>query len=167
MYKKIKLEGDIIKQIVKTMTIVTVLSVIERLLGFIYRIFLSRNLGSEGVGIYQISLSVVGLLMTLTASGIPITISRIMAKHDAEKSSQLAYKTVTAGIILSLVLSVPIVLILLFFPDTFSFIFTDKRCFTLLRIVLPGVIITSVYAVIRGFILVYIFFRNGYYFLFY
>ncbi len=133
------------------MTVVTIFSIIERLLGFIYRIFLSRHLGSEGVGIYQISLSVVGLLMTLTASGIPITISRLMIKHDAEKSSERSYKTVTAGIILSLVLSVPIVLLLLFFPNAFSFIFTDKRCFTLLKIVLPGVIITSVYAVIRGF----------------
>ena len=143
--------GDNIKQIVKTMTVVMVFSCIERLLGFVYRIFLSRQLGSEGVGIYQISLSVVGLLMTLTASGIPITISRLMVKHDAEKRSDLSYKTVSAGIILSLVLSVPIVLLLTFFPDSFSFIFTDKRCFTLLKIVLPGVIITSVYAVIRGF----------------
>ena len=133
------------------MTLVTVFSIIERLLGFIYRIFLSRYLGSEGVGIYQISLSVIGLLMTLTASGIPITISRIMVKHNSLKNQENSYKTVSAGIILSLVLSIPIVTLFWFLPNTFSFIFTDKRCFTLLRIVLPGVVITSVYAVIRGY----------------
>ncbi len=133
------------------MTIVTVFSCIERMLGFIYRIFLSRALGSEGVGIYQIVLSVIGLLMTLTASGIPITISRLMVKHEAEKNSENSFKTVSAGILISLLMSVPIVSMLWFFPDTFSFIFTDKRCFTILRIILPGIIITSVYAVIRGF----------------
>ena len=80
------------------MTIVTVFSCFERLLGFIYRIFLSRALGSEGVGIYQIALSVVGLLMTITASGIPVTVSRIMIKNEAELQNPHYENTVFSGI---------------------------------------------------------------------
>lgn len=131
--------------------LVTVFSTIERLLGFIYRIFLSRNLGSEGVGIYQVALSIVGLLMTLTASGIPITVSRIMTKHSAENYYDKSYGTVAAGVLLSLLMSVPVVLALYLFPNTFNFIFADERSYTVLKIILPGIIITSVYAVIRGF----------------
>ncbi len=133
------------------MAVVTAFSCVERLLGFIYRIFLSRTLGAEGVGIYQISLSVIGLLMTITASGIPITVSRIMIKHESEKKPHLLYKTVTAGIVLSLFISIPLVLALLLFPKIANAVFADDRCYTLLKIILPGVIITSVYAVIRGF----------------
>ncbi len=133
------------------MAVVTIFSTVERLLGFIYRIYLSRTLGAEGVGIYQITLSVIGLLMTITASGIPITVSRIMIKHESEKRNSLAYKTVSAGIILSLIISIPLVSLFLFFPNAVDFIFADKRCYSLLKIILPGVIITSVYAVIRGF----------------
>lgn len=133
------------------MAIVTAFSIIERLLGFIYRIFLSRTLGSEGLGIYQVSLSVVGLIMTLTASGIPITVSRIMTKHTAENKQNLNFSTVTAGILMSLIISVPIVLILLIFPSLFGFLFADNRSYILLKIMLPGVIITSVYSVIRGY----------------
>ena len=81
------------------MMTVTVFSTAERLLGFIYRIFLSRNLGSEGMGLYSVALSVVGLIMTLTSSGIPITVSRIMTKHSAENRESLSFGTVTAGII--------------------------------------------------------------------
>ena len=136
---------------IKTMAIVTIFSCVERLLGFVYRIFLSRVLGSEGVGIYQISLSVVGLLMTLTASGIPITVSRLMVKHTSENQENLCNKTVTAGMLFSLVISLPIVSLLWFFPDFFSFIFADERCMPVLRIMLPGIVITSVYAVIRGY----------------
>ena len=62
------------------MALVTAFSVAERLLGFIYRVFLSRSLGAETVGIYQIALSIIGLIMTITSSGIPITVSRLMAK---------------------------------------------------------------------------------------
>ena len=133
------------------MAVVTVASVIERALGFIYRVYLSRALGAEGVGIYQISVSVIGLIMTLTSSGIPITVSRIMTKHSAAREGARNYKTFTAGVILSIIASAPIVFALTAFGDFFSFIFTDKRCMSVLTIMLPGVIITSVYAVIRGY----------------
>ncbi|MBE5743209.1 MAG: hypothetical protein E7358_00635 [Clostridiales bacterium] len=144
-------EVDAIKLIVKTMMTVTLFSCIERLLGFIYRIYLSRYLGSEGLGIYQVSLSVVGLIMTLTSSGIPITVSRIMIKHKAQGLERSSFNTVTAGMLTSLILSIPIVLIIYIFPSVFSFIFADDRCYALLKIMLPGVVITSVYAVIRGY----------------
>lgn len=133
------------------MALVTIFSCVERALGFIYRIYLSRTLGAEGVGVYQITLSVVGLLMTITASGIPITVSRIMIKHESHKEENLIYKTVSAGILLSLIISLPLVFIILFCPKISSFIFSDPRCYKVLKIILPGVIITSVYAVIRGF----------------
>lgn len=130
---------------------VTVFSTVERLMGFVYRIFLSRNLGSEGMGLYQVSLSVLGLIMTLTASGIPITVSRIMTKHTAENQESLNFSTVTAGMLLSVIISLPIVLILYFIPSISGLIFTDERSYLLLKIMLPGVVITSVYAVIRGY----------------
>lgn len=134
------------------MMTVTVFSTAERLLGFIYRIFLSRNLGSEAIGLYQVALSVVGLIMTLTSSGIPITVSRIMTKHSAENHENLSFSTVTAGVILSLALSLPVVAVFYFIPSISGFIFTDDRCYEILKIILPGVVITSVYSVIRGFL---------------
>lgn len=133
------------------MTIVTVFSCFERLLGFIYPIFLSRALGSEGVGIYQIALSVVGLLMTITASGIPVTVSRIMIKNEAELQNPHYENTVFSGIFLSATVSIPLIAVLYLFPDFFSFVFTDKRSYRALEIILPGIAITAVYAVIRGF----------------
>ena len=133
------------------MVIVTVFSCVERALGFIYRIYLSRNLGSEGLGLYQVALSVVGLIMTLTSSGIPITVSRIMTKHSAENKDELGFATVTGGMLLSLALSIPVVALILLLPNAFHFLFADDRCFTILKIMLPGIVITSVYAVIRGY----------------
>ncbi|MBQ7164068.1 MAG: oligosaccharide flippase family protein, partial [Clostridia bacterium] len=144
--------GDIIKKgLAKTVVFVTALSVLERFIGFIYRIYLSRSIGSEGLGIYQIALTLFGLLLTVTSSGIPITVSRMMTKYFASKDEKSAFATVTAGIIFSLSLSVPIVVFFFVFRSKLGFIFTDERCMDVLMIVLPGLIITSVYAVIRGF----------------
>ena len=117
------------------MMTVTVFSTAERMLGFVYRVFLSRNLGSEGMGLYQVALSVVGLIMTLTSSGIPITVSRIMTKHSAENRENLCFSTVTAGMLLSLVISLPVVLIIYLVPSLSGLIFTDNRCYILLKII--------------------------------
>ncbi len=140
----------IISKVVKTVFFVTFFSVIERFAGFIYRIFLSRSIGSEGLGVYQIALTVFGLLLTITSSGIPITVSRLMTRFKAEKKDDLVWSSVTAGIFFTLVLSVPIVVFLFLFHNKLLFLFGDERCMPILLIILPGLIITSVYAVIRG-----------------
>ena len=44
-------------------TIVTGLSVAERGLGFLYRIVLSRLIGAEGLGLYQVALSFFALFL--------------------------------------------------------------------------------------------------------
>ena len=130
---------------------VTVLSCIERGLGFGYRIFLSRTVGSEGLGLYQIALSLIGVLITLSASGIPITVSRLMIKSKATGSVSGENKAVSAGILTSLFISIPITALFFIFNNSLSAIFADPRCNTLFLIILPGVGITSIYAVIRGF----------------
>ena len=133
------------------MFIVTTFSALERLLGFIYRIFLSRTLGSEGMGIYQIALSVVGLIMTLTASGIPITVSRIMTKNTAENKEEKNYQTVSAGIFLSAIISLPVLLALMLIPNLNRLLFQDERSYNVFSVILPGVALTSIYSVLRGF----------------
>ncbi len=134
----------------KTVMVITVFSVCEKFLGFLYRIFLSRTIGSEGIGIYQVALSVFALLLTLIVSGTPITVSRLMTKYKAENKLDRVHKVVTAGIIITLLISLPVVLIIFIFNSSLSFIFTDGRCTPVFLIVLPGLIFTSLYSVIRG-----------------
>ena len=59
------------ENIYRTAAYVTVFSVAEKFFGFLYRIILSRTLGSEGMGLYQLALSVFAVLVTATSSGIP------------------------------------------------------------------------------------------------
>ncbi len=145
-----KSEGDIIKKLFKTVVIVTVFSFAERALGFIYRIYLSRALGAEGLGVYQIALSVLGLFMTMCASGIPITVSRTMIKNRAKNNGDKNGSVISSGIILSLFVSVPLTVLVLTDCPLLGFLFSDKRCGALLSVMIPGLIFTSVYAVIRG-----------------
>ena len=134
----------------KTVAIVTIFSISEKFLGFLYRIFLSRTIGAEGIGIYQVALSVFALLLTLISSGTPITVSRLMTKYKAEKDNARVEKVVSAGIFFTLFLALPICLIIYLFRNSLSLVFADPRCTPVFLIVLPGLVFTSVYGVIRG-----------------
>ena len=70
----------------RTAAVVTVFSALEHTLGFLYRIILSRLLGPEGLGIYQVALTVFAVFLTITSSGLPITLSRVISKHRAQGS---------------------------------------------------------------------------------
>lgn len=134
----------------KTVAIVTVFSVCEKFLGFLYRIYLSRTIGAEGIGLYQVALSVFSLLFTLTCSGTPITVSRLITKYNAENKTEKVNKVITAGLLFTVLVAVPICLIFFCFGSRFTFLFADERCVNIFLVVLPGLIFTCVYAVLRG-----------------
>ncbi len=136
--------------IYKYAAMVTVFSVVEKSVSFIYRIVLSRTLGAEGVGIYQICLSVFAVFLTAASSGVPVTVSRLIAKQNAGGSEREKSAAVTAGVLSTLFVTVPITVILLLCRDSLGFLFSDDRCVELFVILLPGLILTSIYAVMRG-----------------
>ncbi|MBE5733523.1 MAG: hypothetical protein E7347_00555 [Clostridiales bacterium] len=134
----------------KTVAIVTVFSTSEKFLGFLYRIYLSRTIGSEGIGLYQVALSVFGLLYTVSCSGTPVTVSRLMTKYKAENRPDRVARVITAGISVTLLFALPIAVIFYFFAQHFGFLFADLRCIPIFKIIIPGLIFTSVYSVLRG-----------------
>ncbi len=138
-------------KIIVNASIVTGLSVAERFLGFLYRIILSRLLGAEGLGLYQIALSLFGLFAVVGSGGIPITVSRMISKSKAEKDWHGERRAVSAGIVACLLFTLPFCLILGVFGGKFSFLFSDDRAFYVFRILLLGLAFSSVYAVIRGY----------------
>ena len=136
--------------VVKSAFIVTLLSAFERSLGFLYRIVLSRLIGAEGMGIYQISLSLFALFLTIGTGGIPVTLSRFIAKNKTEKNIQEERQNIGAGILLSLLLTLPVVAVLLPFAHKLPFLFSDHRAIPVFRILLSGLVFCSLFAVLRG-----------------
>lgn len=129
---------------------VTVFSTIEKALSFIYRIILSRSIGAAGLGIYQICLSIFSVFLTAASSGIPVTVSRLMAKHTATGNPKAKHAVVSSGVIATLLFTVPVAIILFFAKNLYAFMFPDRDTVNIFLWLLPGLILTSVYAVMRG-----------------
>ena len=134
----------------KTVALVTVFSISEKFLGFLYRIYLSRTIGAEGIGLYQVALSVFALLLTICCSGVPITVSRLMTKYRAENREDKVQKVISAGLLFTFLIVLPVLAVFFIFSDKFEFLFADKRCIGIFLVVLPGLIFTSIYSVLRG-----------------
>lgn len=133
-----------------TVSLVTLLSVLERGLGFLYRIVLSRLIGAEGLGLYHVALSIFSLFLTIGTGGIPVTVSRFISKSKAENNLKGEREAVSAGIALCLFLTLPTVFLLFPLADKIPFLLPDKRAVSVFRILLVGLAFSSVYAVFRG-----------------
>ena len=131
-------------------TLVTGLSIAERALGFLYRIVLSRLIGAEGLGLYQVALSLFSVFLTLGTGGIPLTVSRLITKSKAENDLKGGSGAFTAGISLSLALTLPVCLLFGALGEHFSFFFSDERCLPVFKVLLVGLVFSSLYAVVRG-----------------
>lgn len=138
------------KSLFKTVALITFFSVLTRVAGFIFRIFLSRTIGAEALGVYQVAFSVFGVLLTVVSSGLPFIISRITAKYNIKKERIKKGKLVSSSLILALSVSVVLCLIVLVFKNLFANVFTDRNCIEILIALLPALIFSSVYSVFRG-----------------
>ena len=134
----------------KTVAIVTIFSACEKFLGFLYRIYLSRSIGAEGMGLYQVALSVFGLIYTICCSGTPVTVSRLMTKYRAEGNEKGVRQIITAGLSFVVAVSIPVCILFIFTGKYLTFLFTDQRCIKIFTFILPGLIFTSIYSVLRG-----------------
>lgn len=65
--------------------ILTVSSIVVKVIGSLNWIILSRVLGGEGIGLYQMGFPIYLMAITLSSAGIPVTISIITAEKLAQK----------------------------------------------------------------------------------
>ena len=138
------------KSLFKTVILIVMFTGITRLLGFLFRIWLSRTIGAEALGVYQISFSVFMVLLTLVCSGIPLVVSRLTAKHIAKSDKIAERSTVTSAVLISLTYSIVISILVLIFYKPLSNLFVDQRCIYLLLALLPALVFSSIYSAVRG-----------------
>lgn len=108
--KSLLKEGNTLKNhtFIFSTLILIVANFFLRFLGFVYKILLSRYLGSEGIGLFHLSFHALLIAITITASGIPVAVSKIIAQKKSLKDYYGCYRTLKISVILGLTLSMVI-----------------------------------------------------------
>ena len=104
-------------KLLKGTAILTIVGVITRLLGFIYKIFLSNVLGTEMLGVYQLIFPVYGVCYNIYATGIQTTISRFVASEQGKKNNKNTIKILHIGLLFSVATALILSLIVFFNAD--------------------------------------------------
>ncbi len=132
--------------------LLTVAGVLTRIIGFFYRIFLSRTIGAEGLGIYQLLSPVTALGFAITSAGIQTSISKYVSMEMGRKNPAGARLYLSAGLAVSLALSF---LMSLFIYEQAPFIacawLGDKRCTPLLRVLAFSFVPSCIHSCINGY----------------
>ena len=137
-------------KLAKAVFTLTSFSVIDRVLGFIFKIYLSREMGAADLGVYQVALSFFFVLMTLTTSGLPLIEGKMTAAYDAKGLGKKTGGLTSAGLIINTVMSVFLVGLVLALHTPLKSIISSDESMGLLYVLLPSLLFCSVAAAFRG-----------------
>jgi len=132
--------------------ILAIVNFITRFIGFSYKIILSRLIGAEGIGLFQIVSPVLMLFITFTTAGIPVAVSNLVAKQSSIGNSSGAKKVFRVAISFTFVLSVFFCTIIVLFSKNIAVnILKNKDVYYSVLFTAPAVLIISLSSVMRGY----------------
>ncbi len=131
--------------------ILTATGFLTRIIGFFYRIYLSRLFGEEGMGIYQLLSPVLSLSFSLTAAGYQTAISKLVAEYAA-RTKRPSFRPLAAGLCFSFPLSVLCCIVVWRLADPIAAaLLGEARCAPMLRILSLSIPFGAVHACANGF----------------
>lgn len=89
------------KNIITGALVLTAANFITRILGFVYRIYMSNLIGAEGMGLYQLIFPIYILAWTLSGSGISLSVSKLVAQENAKKEYGNSNRILKISVIIS------------------------------------------------------------------
>jgi stage V sporulation protein B len=138
--------------ILKGTALLTGAGIIVKLLGAAYRIPLSRLIGSEGIGLYQMAYPIYLIFLSLSTAGLPIAISKIIAEQSAKGNREGIGRTFTAALILLIMMGLMGSLIMFWAAPWFAgSVVADSRAVYAMRALAPAIFLMSLMAAYRGF----------------
>lgn len=140
-----------INPIVLGTLILTVSGFITKIIGFLFRIFLSRSIGAEGMGIYQMVFPLFAFFHSISCSGIEIAISKYVAEAK-DKSNKLAI--LIHGSIISLTIATFCSICMYVFSDKFAiYLLNEERTAALIKCLSYTLIFSVIHSCINGYYL--------------
>lgn len=134
--------------------ILTFVGFLTRIMGFFYRIMMSRIFTAEEIGIYQLIFPIYALGISLSCAGIQTALSKCTATYYAGKQKDKALQTLKIALSFSILLSV---FLIIFVQTNASYIAAsilgEPKCESLLVIMTYAFPFASFHSCICGFYL--------------
>ncbi|MBC5626234.1 oligosaccharide flippase family protein [Clostridium sp. NSJ-49] len=132
--------------------ILTITALIMRVIGIIYKVYISNEVGTEGMGLYKLIGTVSSVAITIAVSGISTGVTRIVSEEVSRKNysniKAIVFKACAICGGLSIVASV----VLFLFSENIALLFLkDERVVISLKIVAISIPFISISSCIKGY----------------
>ncbi|MDU2064806.1 MAG: polysaccharide biosynthesis protein [Sporomusaceae bacterium] len=131
----------------------TAAGILVKLMGSANRIVLSRLLGGEGIGLYQMAYPIYLLFLGLSSAGLPVAISVLVAERTALSDYGGARKIFRLSFIL-LIITGCLFSLLLYYGASWLIswqIIRDQRAYYAIIVLAPAVFLVTVMSSYRGY----------------
>ncbi|SHH88701.1 stage V sporulation protein B [Sporobacter termitidis DSM 10068] len=133
--------------------VVAFINILIGLIGFFYNVILSKLIGAEGIGLFQMTSSVLMPFLIITTGGIPTAVSRLVAEQRSGNSTYTGRRIFESAVVFTLAVSLCLSLILIALAGIISSgLFVNEELLPCLLLAAPAVVIISMTAVFRGYL---------------
>lgn len=137
------------KQLLGGVTMLSLSTLFLRGVGMVYRVVLSERIGAEGMGLYQLIMTVYLLFSMLSSAGLTITVSRLCAERPEAQRSVVGK---ACGLALAMGLGLCAVLYA-GAEGIARHLLADERAADALRWIAPSLPMMGISAALKGFFL--------------
>lgn len=132
--------------------LLTLVNFFIRFIGFSYDIVLSKLIGAEGIGLFQMIMPVLMIFLIITTAGIPTAVSKLIAEYNSKNNYDAVRKTYKVALLFALALSIGLSLILITFSKFIALkIFRSQEALRCIYFLPPAMVLISMTSVIRGY----------------
>jgi len=132
--------------------ILTAANICSQILGFVYRIALSRLIGAEGMGLFQLIFPFYSLSLTIATSGICVAVSRLSAEYAALRNYVAVRLLIRRAVIVFFTIFATLSVLVFLFVDGIAVNFLgDERTKLAIFALIPVIFFTGIENIHKNF----------------
>ena len=137
---------------IKNTFVLTVTSLILRTIGIVFRIYLSGTIGPEGMGLYQLVVSVYVLASTFAVSGITVAVTRLVADELVRGTARSVRHVLRRSLLIGALGGIGSALLFFFGAETIgSYAIGDVRAVSALKMMAFSLPSMGISACLKGY----------------
>ena len=138
--------------LIKGTLLLSLAGILCRCIGFLYKIFLSREIGATGLGLYQLIFPIYALCLSLTTSGFQTAISKYVSEKEASQNPGEAKLYLVCGLLCSTFGCVVVTMLLNHYREFIGlYILKEPQSISLIKTMSYSLIPAAVHSCINGY----------------
>lgn len=127
-------------------------SIINMTIGILFRIYMSNKVGAQGIGLYQLVISIYFFAATFSTTGVSLTVTRLVTDFIAQKQYDKAKSTIRKCLALGIIISLLAGSIMFIFAEQIgNYIIHDHNSILSLKILAPSLPFVAISSCFRGY----------------